>query len=399
MGEKFTLEDESFMQRALSLAVKGSGAADPNPLVGAVIVRDGRVIAEGYHHKCGELHAERDALKNAAENDVDVRGAKMYVTLEPCCHFGKQPPCTEAIIKAGIKEVYTGSFDPNPLVSGKGAKQLRDAGLTVHEGLLREECDAINEMFFHYITTGLPYVDFKTAVTLDGKTACATGESKWISGPLSRYQVHRMRNHYPVIMTGIGTVLKDDPMLNTRLDEVPDELAGMDISDLAPERNNPFVGSCGRSPVRVICDSYLRIPVDSRIVNSADKYKTIIAVLPGADPVKIQELKAHNVQVMTFPKSDLVEGMLSLRSIIKYLGEQKYSGVLLECGGTLASSAFTEAIVDHVSCFVAPKIFGGAEAPTAVEGLGVRTPDECVKLKLENSKKFGDDLLLNYVKA
>ena len=243
------MTDEFYMRRAIELAKKGRGWTNPNPMVGAVIVKNGSIIGEGYHEKCGELHAERNAIASLTES---AEGATLYVTLEPCCHYGKTPPCTEAILEQKIARVVIGSRDPNPKVSGKGAKILREAGVRVEEDFLREECDALNPVFFHYITTGLPYVAMKYAMTADGKIATKTGASKWISGEEARSLVHEMRHDYMAIMAGIGTVLADDPMLNVRLEGK-------------------------KSPVRIICDSMLRIPLDNQICQTAGRYRTIVA--------------------------------------------------------------------------------------------------------------------------
>ena len=234
-------QDQTFMERAIELAKQGEGWTSPNPMVGAVIVKDGRIIGEGYHERCGELHAERNAIASLRES---AEGATIYVTLEPCCHQGRTPPCTEAILEQKIGRVVIGSRDPNPKVAGKGARLLREAGVIVEEDFMREVCDRLNPVFFHYITTKTPYVVLKYAMTADGKIATRTGASKWITGEAARQEVQHMRHRYTGIMVGIGTVLADDPMLNTRI-------------------------SGKRSPVRIICDSRLRIPLDSQIVKTA----------------------------------------------------------------------------------------------------------------------------------
>ena len=230
------MEKQDFMRRAMALAKNGIGAVDPNPLVGAVIVKDGEIIGEGWHARFGGLHAERNALANCR---TCPEGATIYVTLEPCCHYGKTPPCTEALLEAGIAKVVIGSRDPNPKVAGKGAAILRAAGVEVEEDFLRAECDALNGPFFHYITMKRPYVAMKYAMTADGKIATVTGASQWITNEDSRHHVHQLRRRYPAILAGIGTVLADDPMLNCRL------------------------GDDGRNPIRIICDSKLQIPLDS----------------------------------------------------------------------------------------------------------------------------------------
>lgn len=249
------MRDQDYMMRAIELAKQGTGWTNPNPLVGAVIVKEGHIIGEGYHRRYGELHAERNAIAALKE---PAEGATMYVTLEPCCHYGKTPPCTEAILENGIRRVVIGSADPNPKVAGKGTKMLREAGVLVEEGFMREECDRLNPIFFHYITTRTPYVVMKYAMTADGKIATKTGASKWITGEPARLEVQRLRHRCMGIMAGIGTVLADDPMLNVRIPE-------------------------GRSPVRIICDSRLRIPADSRICQTAKEYPTIVAYSPDGE--------------------------------------------------------------------------------------------------------------------
>ena len=256
------------MLRAIQLAKKGEGWTNPNPMVGAVIVKDGRIIGEGYHKKCGELHAERNAIASLTES---AEGATIYVTLEPCCHYGKTPPCTEAIIEQKIKKVVIGSRDPNPKVAGKGAQILRESGITVVQDFMREECDRLNPVFFHYITTKTPYVVMKYAMTLDGKIATKTGASKWITGEPARQEVQHMRHRYMGIMAGIGTVLADDPMLNVRVEG-------------------------WKSPVRIVCDSSLRIPLDSQIVRSAKEYRTIVAYAGREENEEITEKIAKNLK-------------------------------------------------------------------------------------------------------
>ena len=246
--EGIELTDKEYMLRAISLAKKGEGWTNPNPMVGAVIVKDGRIIGEGYHKKYGELHAERNAFASLKES---AKGATMYVTMEPCCHYGKTPPCTQAIIEHKIGKVVIGSKDPNPKVSGKGVQILKEAGISVVEDFLREECDKLNPIFFHYIKTKTPYVVMKYAMTLDGKIATKTGESKWVTGKEAREEVQHMRHRYMGIMVGIGTVLADDPMLNVRAKDK-------------------------KSPVRIICDSKLKIKEDSQIVKTAFNQRTIV---------------------------------------------------------------------------------------------------------------------------
>ena len=358
------MTNEEYMREALSLAVKGMGFTSPNPMVGAVIVRGGEIIGKGYHKKYGDLHAERSAFAYCDENGIDCTGADMYVTLEPCCHHGKQPPCTDAVIAHGIKRVFIGSADPNPLVAGKGAKILRDHGIEVTEDVLRDECDAINEIFFHFITTGLPFVTMKYAMTLDGKIACYTGKSKWITGEAARAQVQHERLRHSAIMVGVGTVLADDPMLTCRLEN-------------------------GRDPVRIICDSSLRTPLDSNIVKTAKEVPTIIATISN-DSEKASKYKDAGCRII---KTSSQNGHVDLSELMQILGSEKIDSILLEGGGELNWSALNSGIVSKVQAYISPKIFGGS-GKSPVGGCGVPAPD--MAFMLENSKitHIGDDILI-----
>nr|WP_300651012.1 bifunctional diaminohydroxyphosphoribosylaminopyrimidine deaminase/5-amino-6-(5-phosphoribosylamino)uracil reductase RibD [uncultured Anaerobutyricum sp.] len=374
------MPEEKYMRRAIELAKKGSGHVNPNPLVGAVIVRDGEIIGEGYHECYGQLHAERNAIANAKKRGNSLEGSTIYVTLEPCCHYGKTPPCTEAIIEEKIARVVVGSDDPNPLVSGKGFQMLRGKGIEVIPHFLKEECDAINHVFFHYIRTGTPYVAMKYAMTMDGKIACYTGDSKWVTGEESRAHVQTLRNHYKGIMAGIGTVLADDPMLNCRIEG-------------------------GRDPIRIIADSHLRIPMDSQLVRTAGQQPLIVACLPDADEEKAAQLQEKGVEVLRIPgvtTADITEEqkeVISLPVLMKELGARKIDGILLEGGGQLNESALQAGIVDRIYCYIAPKIFGGAQAKTPVEGQGLTRAADAWQFKRIGMQEFGQDILLEYEKA
>ncbi|MDD7113561.1 MAG: bifunctional diaminohydroxyphosphoribosylaminopyrimidine deaminase/5-amino-6-(5-phosphoribosylamino)uracil reductase RibD [Lachnospiraceae bacterium] len=365
------MQEEQYMRRAIELAKKGCGRVNPNPLVGAVIVRDGEIIGEGYHECYGQLHAERNAIANAKARGNSLEGSTIYVTLEPCCHYGKTPPCTEAIMEEGIAKVVVGSDDPNPLVSGKGFRILREHGIEVVPHFLKEECDAINDVFFHYIRTGRPYVVMKYAMTMDGKIACHTGDSKWVTGEKARNHVQSLRHTYKGIMAGIGTVLADDPTLNCRMEG-------------------------GRDPVRIICDSHLRIPMDSKLVKTAEKQPLIVACLPDADEEKAARLEDCRVEVLRIPPKD---GSLDLMVLMEELGKRKIDGILLEGGGTLNESALRSGIVSRVYCYVAPKIFGGRDAKTPVEGIGQELARDAWMFELESVRHFGGDVLLEYKNA
>ncbi len=358
------MNEYDYMKMAIDLAKKAEGFTNPNPLVGAVIVKDGKIIGKGYHERCGELHAERNAIKNLTES---AKGATIYVTLEPCCHYGKTPPCTEAIIEAEISKVVIGSRDPNPMVSGKGAKILREAGIEVVEDFMREECDKLNPIFFHYITNKTPYVVMKYAMTADGKIATKTGASQWISCEESRKQVHRMRHKYMGIMVGINTVIEDDPMLNTRIEGLT-------------------------SPVRIICDTSLRIPLESKIVKTAGDYKTIVAYSNG-DEEKIDKLKNLGVVLIKCEKND---DHIDLKDLMVKLGEEKIDSVLVEGGAIINESVLKAGIANELKVYIAPKIFGGKDSKTPVAGAGVALVDDAYKLELMDTKIVGEDILLEY---
>ena len=356
------MTDQNYMLQAIQLAKQGEGWTNPNPMVGAVIVKNGRIIGKGYHKKCGELHAERNAIASLTES---AEGATIYVTLEPCCHYGKTPPCTEAIIEQKIKRVVIGSRDPNPKVSGKGIKMLQEAGIEVIEDFMREECDRFNPVFFHYITTKTPYVVMKYAMTLDGKIATKTGASKWITGEAARAEVQHMRHRYMGIMAGIGTVIADDPMLNVRVEG-------------------------WKSPIRILCDSGLRIPLDGQIVKSAGKYRTIVAYA-DSENTEAKRKRLHEMGVETICCPD-ENNQVDLKKLMKYLGEEGIDSILLEGGGTLNDSALRAGIVQEVQAFIAPKLFGGMNSKTPVEGIGVRFPSEAVKLKCTDICQIGEDI-------
>ena len=292
------MPEKKYMERAIELAQKGKGWTSPNPMVGAVIVKNGIIIGEGYHEKYGELHAERNAIASLKES---AEGAELYVTLEPCCHYGKTPPCTEAIIEQGIKKVIIGSKDPNPLVSGKGVEILKRAGRVVVENFMEKECDNINPVFFHYIKTKMPYVTIKYAMTADGKIATRTGKSKWITGNEARKKVQEYRHQNMAIMVGIGTVLADDPMLNVRIDGL-------------------------KSPIRIICDSSLRIPLQSQIVRTAREYPTIV-VCATDNCHKKKKLEEVGIEVLKVSGEDK---KVDLKKLMKILGEKGIDSVFLE---------------------------------------------------------------------
>lgn len=367
------MKNEDYMRRAIELAKLGMGKVNPNPLVGAVIVKDDKIIAEGFHEEYGSLHAERNAFSKLKTKE-DAKGAVMYVTLEPCCHQGKQPPCTEAIIEHGISKVYVGSNDPNELVAGKGIEQLRNAGIEVETEFLKEECDALNPIFFHYITTKTPYVVMKYAMSLDGKIATHTGHSRWVSGEASRARVHETRNALAGIMVGIGTVLNDDPLLTCRMEN-------------------------GNNPVRIICDTKLRIPLSSQIVDTANEVPTIVATIPPHPEYKRfwneekEFLEKNHVKVLVVAEKD---GKIDLQNLMKELGRIQIDSILIEGGSALNYSALQEGIVNRIEAYVAPKIFGGVGYFTPVGGEGVEFATDALMTRFVSATPIGEDVLLTY---
>ena len=353
---------QDYMKRALELAKKGAGHTSPNPMVGCVVVKDGRIVTEGYHERYGEFHAERNALTRCEE---DLTGAEMYVTLEPCCHQGNTPPCTDIIIERGIGKVYVGSMDPNPKVAGKGVKILQEHGIEVETGVLEKECLALNEIFFHYITTGIPYVAMKYAMTLDGKIASCTGDSKWVTGEKARHHVHELRKQYSAILAGIGTVLADDPMLNCRIEE-------------------------GVDPVRVVCDSTLRIPLSSQLVKTAGDIPVIVAYAKE-NPEKEKALLQAGVELISAGR----DGRVDLTVLMRELGKKKIDSVLVEGGGAIHGSLLKSGLVQKIYCYLAPKLIGGREASSPVEGDGFSRMKDALPVTEMEILSLGEDICIS----
>lgn len=357
-----------YMKLAIEEAKKGEGFTNPNPMVGAVIVKEGRIISRDYHHRYGEYHAERNAILNCRE---DMDGAEMYVTLEPCCHYGKTPPCTDIIIESGIRKVYIGSMDPNPLVAGKGAEILRKNGVEVITGICEAECLSLNKIFFHYMKHKTPYVVMKYAMTADGKTATRTGASKWITGEAARARVQRSRHKYMGIMAGVGTVLVDDPQLTCRLEG-------------------------RRTPIRIICDTNLRTPLTARVVTTAKEIPTILATTVR-DPKKTEPYETQGCQVVIVP----LDGKhIDLKILMTKLGGLGIDSILLEGGSELNYSALQSGIVHAAETYIAPKMFGGIWAKTPVGGTGVELPEEAFFLCKPRIRQIEEDILIEWeVKA
>ena len=356
--------DLFYMRRAIELADNGAGLVNPNPLVGCVIVKNDKIIGEGWHHYYGGPHAERDALAQCSENPED---STLYVTLEPCCHHGKTPPCTDAIIENKISRVVIGIQDPNKLVAGKGIRILREAGIEVLCGLEEPTIKEQNRVFLKYITTQLPWICLKTAMSLDGKIATTTGDSKWISNEKARHHVHTLRGHMMAVLTGIETLLTDDPMLNCRLPE------------------------CTRQPIRVVVDSNARTPLHCNIVKSAKHIKTIIAHTDNAPKENIALLRQNHVTTLHCKERD---NHVDLHDLVTQLAHLNIDSVMIEAGGTLNYAFLHEKLVDEVYAFVAPKILGGKDAKTPVEGMGFATIDQCISLYDTSFDTFDDNIMI-----
>lgn len=363
-NKQFTEADRQFMLRAMELAERGKGFVNPNPLVGALIVRGDRIIGEGWHEYYGSLHAERNAFKNCIE---DPRGATLYVTLEPCCHHGKTPPCVDAVIEQGIARVVVGLKDPNPLVAGKGLEKLVNAGIEVVTGVEEEALREQNRVFLKYIATGLPWVALKTAMTLDGKIAAFTGDARWVTGDDARLRVHRMRSEYMGIMVGSGTVKTDDPLLNCRLEGEH------------------------RQPVRIVVDSKASVAFDSQVVRTARVFPLLVAHTVQADEEQLEMIQEAGGGTLLCEEKD---GRVDITDLLKKLGARGIDSVLLEGGGELNYTFVKAGVIDEVYAFIAPKIVGGRTAKTPVEGEGFKRMGEALELSPFAVEAIGRDILL-----
>lgn len=362
-----TENDKKYMQLAIELAARGKGGVNPNPLVGAVIVKNNEVIAEGWHQICGEGHAEVNAFKDADEKGINVEGATMYVTLEPCSHFGKTPPCAKAIIERKIARVIVGQMDPNPIVAGRGIKMISDAGIEVECGIYEEELQYQNRVFLNYVQHKLPWVVIKTAMTLDGKIASYTGDSRWVSCEESREFVHELRNELQAIMVGVDTVITDNPELTCRLKDRK-----------------------GRNPIRIVVDSTCRIPTFSKIVDTSVA-RTIVATTNRANPDKIEELRKLGVEVIIAKQNNK---RVCLNDLMQRLGYLEIDGLLIEGGGSINYSALEEGIVNEMMSIIAPKIIGGRDAKTPIEGQGLTKMKDAIALNEVKFCQLGEDLMI-----
>ncbi|MYL45082.1 bifunctional diaminohydroxyphosphoribosylaminopyrimidine deaminase/5-amino-6-(5-phosphoribosylamino)uracil reductase RibD [Virgibacillus halodenitrificans] len=353
------MQEEEYMKLALSMALAAKGQTSPNPLVGAVIVKDGFIVGTGAHFKAGTPHAEIHAIHAAGEQAF---GADIFVTLEPCSHFGRTAPCADAIIQAGIKRVYIASLDPNPLVAGKGIKKLRKAGIEVETGLLEKEAVELNQPFFHFIKNKQPFVTIKAATSLDGKIAAATGDSKWITSPESRRDVHQLRHEHDAILVGIHTIIQDNPRLTTRLPQG------------------------GKNPIRIILDTHLRIPLEAKVLTD-QAVKTIIYTGKDADSDKMRKISNEFVEVV-----QLVSNVISIEDVLKDLGDRNIVTLLVEGGSEIHASFIEENAFQQLIFYMAPKIIGGKQAIPCVGGSGAQLVEQANELEFIELKQVGSDL-------
>jgi len=354
-------QHERFMRQALVLARKGVGRTSPNPAVGCVVVRDGVVVGTGWHRRAGTPHAEVHALLEAGEQAL---GSDVYVTLEPCSHFGRTPPCADALVAARVGRVFVGTVDPNPQVSGSGIARLRDAGIPVVSGLLEDACQEINRPFIKQVTTGLPYVILKSAMTLDGKTATASGDSRWVTGEPARRHVHRLRAISDVIMVGVGTVIADDPQLTSRIPG-------------------------GRDPLRVVVDSSLRLPLTSRLLGLQSQAATLLATV-SQDAEKVARLRDRGAEVLVCAER---AGRVDLHDLLARLGGRGVQSILLEGGAELAGAMLRQQLIDRCLFFYAPKLVGG-EGFGLFCGAGADRMADAVPLQRIGIRRIGADILV-----
>jgi diaminohydroxyphosphoribosylaminopyrimidine deaminase / 5-amino-6-(5-phosphoribosylamino)uracil reductase len=353
------MNDLDYMGLAINLAKATTGQTSPNPHVGAVLVKDHQIVGMGAHLKAGEPHAEVHAIRMAGDK---AKGATLYVTLEPCSHFGKTPPCSNLVIEAGIKKVFVASLDPNPLVGGAGIKKMLAAGIEVEVGVMKDEAEALNKVFFHYINTGLPFVTLKTAISLDGKIATVAGESQWITSVESRKDVHQFRHTHDAILVGVNTMIKDNPSLTARLE------------------------GGAKNPIRVILDTRLRTPPESAVIND-QQAQTIIVTGAEVDSTRVKQFSAKGIEIIKLATPEIL-----IPDMLKKLGERGISSVYVEGGAEVHGSFLKEKAFQQVITYIAPKLIGGKSAPTAFGGEGIAHLDDTVSLNIKDVKKIGQDI-------
>ncbi len=369
------------MKLALRLAAKGAGWTSPNPMVGAVVVREGRIVGRGYHRRAGGPHAEVEALQQAGDA---ARGAILYVTLEPCNHHGRTPPCTQAILRAGVRRVVMAALDPNPRVDGGGAEFLASHSVEVETGLLEGEARRLNEAWFRWVAAGVPFVIAKAACSLDGRIATATGESQWLTGEAARAFGHKLRHRVDAILVGVNTVLADDPQLTTRL---PGK-----TRERATENRKQKTENNSKDPIRIILDSRLRIPLTARILHLDSPAPTWVACTDKAPKDKVLALEDSGAEVLVLPEDS---GRVALQPLLKLLGRRRVQSLLVEGGAEVHGSFFDEKLVDKFHFFYAPKFLGGREAPAVLGGRGVALLKDAHQARDLSVRRLGNDLLVS----
>jgi len=362
---------EMYMNIAIELAEKARGNTSPNPLVGTVLVKNDEIIGKGYHKKRGSNHAEVEALNST---NVSLKGATMYVTLEPCCFYGHTPPCTQVILKSEITKVIVGMIDPNPNVNGNGIRELKEGGIDVEVGFLEEEISKQNETYIKYITKKIPFITLKIAISLDGKMCTKTGDSRWITSDVSRKYVHEKRSRYNSILTGIGTVLTDDPLLTVRY------------------------GNNKKNPIRIVLDSELKIPLDSNLVRTTNKAKLIIVTTKHHNKKKAKEINELGAEIIIINenKNENIElkNKVNLTKLLKILGSREISSVLIEAGPTLSTSFLRQNLVDKLIVFIAPIIIGGSNSFQTIGDLGIEKMMDVIKINFSNIRRMGKDIFI-----
>jgi diaminohydroxyphosphoribosylaminopyrimidine deaminase/5-amino-6-(5-phosphoribosylamino)uracil reductase len=361
----FDEQDIRCMKEALRQARRGLGRTSPNPAVGAVIAREGRIVSKGYHHKAGSAHAEVEALNKLGKK---ARGHTLYVTLEPCNHWGRTPPCTEAILRAGIGRVVVGMMDPNPKVTGGGCRFLAERGVQVATGVLGEACRRLNESFVKFATTGRPFVTVKSALTLDGWTATSTGHSKWVTSERSRRAVHLLRDRVDAVMVGVGTVLADDPSLTTRLGR-----------------------GRGKDPMRIVLDTHLNTPTNAKVLQGGSSAQTVLVVGPDVVSERLAPFEKAGASIIRCPARS---GMIDLKVFMDILGKLEVTSLLVEGGASVIGSLLREGLVDKFYVFKAPKFLGGDDGVPMARGPGARRMEDCLTLRDVQVKRYGGDTLI-----
>ncbi len=361
--------EAAYIKLALKLAARGAGWVSPNPMVGAVVVREGKVVGKGYHRRLGEAHAEVEALQRAGDA---ARGADLYITLEPCNHHGRTPPCTEAILAAGVRRVIIAGLDPNPQVTGDGAAYLASRGVEVEVGLLEAQARRLNEAWWKWVTTGLPLVIVKAACSLDGKIATSTGESQWLTGEAARAFGHRLRHQVDAILVGVGTVVADDPQLTARL-----------------------IRGRGKDPIRIILDSRLRLPLTARVLHLESAAPTWVACTAKAPKEKIKALEKMGAEVLVLPQESPQSGRVALKPLLEQLGKRQVQSLLVEGGAETLGAFFEQRLVDKFYFFYAPKFLGGQDAPGVLGGQGVTHLKDAPQTRDLTIRRLGSDLLIS----